>query len=388
MRKKPKVVVFVQCNASNLYDSKDQNNYVIGVAKRTKIFDDIVLTVPDEKENYIFEDLSKKWEVNLYKGSVYNVCDRLNKAAKLYQADIIIRVLLKRFYLDTKIISNMIQLLADKKADYIKLPQDYNYELAADVFTAKALEKAHKVLKQSHSKLSPYQFAPWQYMIDNPESFNVIEYTNIDKANYTKKRVKNIKKKLSGLYGENQEKYGWDFPASHYAFALNFIGKNKLILDIACGQGEGSKQLAESGNRVVGVDISAEYIKNAEKNFSGPNTQFMVGNALKFIKEKEFDVITSMHTLEHLPDPLKFLKLCHKNLKKNGTLFLEVPILLPKPLGEPLYPFHDMEFSIAQLEELLNKAKFKTLRKFGRSRGVYTSIKDTREAVQYHCTPI
>lgn len=388
MNKKPKVGLFVQCNASNLYPSKDQNNYVIGIAKKTKIFDEIIITTPNEEENNVFLKLSHKWQVKLYKGSIYNVCDRFIQAARLHKIDIIVRVLLKRFYLDTKTVEKMIKLLSNTNADLITLPKDYNYELAADVFTTKALEKAYQVLKKDDLKLAPYQFSPWQYMDDNQDIFKVIEFQAEKTRKYSRKRIHSIKKKLSKLYGENQEKYGWDFPASHYAFAIPFIGKNKKILDVACGQGEGSRQLAETGNKVLGVDLSSEYIENAKKHFPNPNILFKVADALTFKSPRQFDAITSMHTLEHLPDPLKFLKLCHSNLKADGKLFLEVPILLPKPLGEPLYPFHDKEFSVKELEELLKKAKFKVDRRFGRSRGVYTEINKGREAVQYHCSPI
>lgn len=386
MIKQLRLGAFIQCNASNLYPSKNENNYCIGVVKRSKVFDQVILTVPDERENDIFDNLAKKWQVKLVKGSIYNVSERFLKAAKLYNIDLIARILLKRFYLDIATVSSMFDLLVKEKADYIKLPNDYNYELAADVFTTKALKKATKLSQGNDPETAYYQFSPWQLMDEDKLNFKTILHPGSNF--YPKSKVKKIKAKLSKFYGENQEKYGWDFPASHYAFAMKYIGKNKKILDIACGQGEGVRQLAQTQNEILGVDLNDEYLNNAKEHFSDLNNiKFHLADAQKFSRPNQFDVITSMHTLEHLPNPLKFLKLCHLNLKPGGVLMIEVPVLLPKPLGEPLYPFHIKEFTIQELEKLLNKAKFKTIKKFGRSRGVYTTIDKTREAVQFHCIP-
>ena len=40
---------------------------------------------------------------------------------------------------------------------------------------------------------------------------------------------------------------------------------------------------------------------------------------------KKFDVITAFHVIEHLKDPVAFLKLISQYLKKDGRIFLEFP---------------------------------------------------------------
>ena len=129
------------------------------------------------------------------------------------------------------------------------------------------------------------------------------------------------------------------------------------------------------------------YIDHANQQFSNiEGLSYVCGDACDFLEPNTYDTIISMHTLEHLPNDRKFLTLCHQNLKKSGKLYIEVPLLLPRPLGEPLYPFHSKEYLMKELNEICQEAGFAIDKKVGRDRGVYTSIELAREAVQYHCS--
>lgn len=381
-----KVGIIVQCTASDLYPSSmDPADYYIQISKNTRCFDSVILAVPEVKESKVFDALAKKWGVDLVKGSNYNIAIRILKAAEIYKIDIILRVLLRRFYLDIPLVLSMIDLLLKEDADYVCLPTDYNYELVADVFTREALFRAVELLNGDDFETAFRQFAPWRLMEEDKINFKTVEHPGSDL--YPKLKVKSIKNKLSKLLAENQVAYGFAFPAPAYSFVQKFIKSDDVVLDIACGQGEGSRRLIEQCARVVGVDYDTGYICNANKKYSNiDNLICICKDALKFEQLETFDVITSMHTLEHLQDPQRFLILCKKNLKPKGKLFLEVPLLLPRPLGEPLYPFHTKEFTIEEIEKLLQNAGFKIDKRLGRNRGVYTCIESAREAVQYHCS--
>lgn len=387
MIRKLRIGAIIQCTASDIYPSSvNPEDYCIGVCKNTDLFDTVILAVPDVEESDVFETLAKKWGVNLVRGSNYNVADRMLKASEAYGVDIIVRILLRRFYLDVPLVSSMIDLLLEEDADYVYLPTDYNYELAADVFTRESLSKAIGMLNGDSLEIASKQFAPWRLM-EEDMNFKTIEHPGSDM--YPKSKVRSIKSKLSKLLAENQVAYGFEFPASAYAYVQKFVKSDDVVLDIACGQGEGSRRLIEQCAVVVGVDYDADYISNANKKYGViDNLIYLCKDALKFEHPETFDVITSMHTLEHLQDPQRFLLLCKKNLKPTGKLFLEVPLLLPRPLGEPLYPFHTKEFTIKEIEELLQNAGFEINKCVGRNRGVYTSIESAREAVQWHCRKI
>ncbi len=380
-----RIGAIIQCTASDLYHSTDPNDYCIGIAQRSGLFDAIVLAVPDTPETQVFDQLANEWGVKLMKGSVFNVGQRLLGAAEQYQIDVVIRLLLRRFYLDTPLVEEMIHMLLSRSADCIRLPRDFNYELGADVFTTEALRKVVNMSKGEGHEVAARQFGPWRVMDENPKDFVTLEHPG--SANYCVEKVSGIKEKLGRLLQENQVHYGWQFPASSYAFIGPLLPPDGMVLDIACGQGSGSRQLMQYHQQVVGVDLDQAYINQATQQFSDvEGLSYICADACSFSEPNTYDTIVSMHTLEHLSNDKQFLTMCHQNLKRSGKLFLEVPLLLPRPLGEPLYPFHSKEYLKHELEELCTEAGFVIEKKVGRDRGVYTSIDLAREAVQYHCS--
>lgn len=60
------------------------------------------------------------------------------------------------------------------------------------------------------------------------------------------------------------------------------------------------------------------------------------------IPQKSFDLVTAIHTLEHLPDPKGFLKEMIKKVDKDGHLIIEVPTW--KSPGGPLRLAHLFHF--------------------------------------------
>lgn len=375
----------IQCTSSDLYASTDPEDYCIGVVQRSGLFDAVLLVVPDDEESSVFDSLASVWGVGLVKGSVFNVGERLLKAAEQHHIDVIARLLLRRFYLDVSLVGEMIHLLISEEADYICLPHDFNYELGADVFTREALARVVASLKGQEQGVASRRFAPWRVMDEDRKNFKTLEHPGT--PNYPPQKVASIKKKLGALLEENQVHYGWQFPASAYAFVGRFFEPGGVVLDIACGQGSGTRQLIEFEQQVVGVDLDAEYVHKAAQRFSAvEGLSYICADAMSYSQPTTYDDIVSMHTLEHLPRAKDFLQLCHGNLKPQGKLFLEVPLLLPRPLGEPLYPFHSMEYTIQELDTLCLEAGFRIDKKIGRDRGVYTNFESTREAVQYHCS--
>ena len=60
-----------------------------------------------------------------------------------------------------------------------------------------------------------------------------------------------------------------------YAFAQEFTD-NKIVLDIASGEGYGSFVLAKNADFVYGVDISEEAITYAKKNYRKDNLELAI----------------------------------------------------------------------------------------------------------------
>jgi ubiquinone/menaquinone biosynthesis C-methylase UbiE len=115
------------------------------------------------------------------------------------------------------------------------------------------------------------------------------------------------------------------------ALFRNKIGQgNKLVLDVGAGTGFLSIMLAEIGYSVVGVDLSEDMIKNAQRKMDarGLKVRLELGDAedLPF-EDESFDALVNRAVLWTLPDPKKALSEWKRVLKPGGTLcfFLHGP---------------------------------------------------------------
>ncbi|GMA16404.1 methyltransferase domain-containing protein [Deinococcus metallilatus] len=94
------------------------------------------------------------------------------------------------------------------------------------------------------------------------------------------------------------------------------------VLDLGCGTGELSAQIARSGARVTGVDASADMIAGARARH--PGVTFEVQNAHQPTYRAEFDAVFSNAALHWMrPLPAVFSNL-HAALRPGGRLTLEM----------------------------------------------------------------
>jgi O-antigen biosynthesis protein len=106
--------------------------------------------------------------------------------------------------------------------------------------------------------------------------------------------------------------------------------KDKVVLDIACGEGYGSALMAKIAKRVVGVDISKECIEHATRKYFSqcPNTRFLQGSVEKIPAENgSLDVVISFETIEHVSGDgqQQFLSEVKRVLKKDGIFIISTP---------------------------------------------------------------
>lgn len=93
----------------------------------------------------------------------------------------------------------------------------------------------------------------------------------------------------------------------HEFFTNNILGTDS-VLDIGCGNGALSYDIAGKAKFVVGIDIEQKNIKEAIKRHSRPNLKYVVGDATKDLSGEKFDVITLSNVLEHIEHRVLFLK--------------------------------------------------------------------------------
>jgi SAM-dependent methyltransferase len=151
-----------------------------------------------------------------------------------------------------------------------------------------------------------------------------------------------------------------------YEFARpSCVGKD--VLDAGCGVGYGAAFLATAARRVVGVDRSEEAIAYARHRYSAPNVEFVIGDLLALpLGEDSFDVACAFETIEHLPDPERFVAEADRVLRRGGTLFVSTP-RVERTNDRPENPFHEREFSAVDLEALL-RTRFRAVELLGQRR--------------------
>ena len=94
------------------------------------------------------------------------------------------------------------------------------------------------------------------------------------------------------------------------------------ILDLGCGTGELTAQLATTGAKVTGLDGAASMIASAKQHF--PAVNFVVADATSFKLPVKFDAVFSNATLHWIRQKEKVLDRIYHHLKPGGRLVLEM----------------------------------------------------------------
>lgn len=94
------------------------------------------------------------------------------------------------------------------------------------------------------------------------------------------------------------------------------------LLDIGCGNGSSMLVLKEHGWHVEGIDFDEKSIAQARTN----GLKADVGELKDFhYPDNSFDAIMMSHVIEHVPEPIDFLRECLRILKPGGTLVAITP---------------------------------------------------------------
>jgi 2-polyprenyl-3-methyl-5-hydroxy-6-metoxy-1,4-benzoquinol methylase len=132
-----------------------------------------------------------------------------------------------------------------------------------------------------------------------------------------------------------EEIWNWSSPAGKMRWArrcrlfTEFLGNHKSrVLEIGCGTGLFTKELARTDNTIVAIDISEALIMKAKERVSSTNVNFIVGNACETeFKSGSFDFIVGSSALHHL-DVDSALKEFARILKPGGRIMFTEPNML------------------------------------------------------------
>lgn len=138
----------------------------------------------------------------------------------------------------------------------------------------------------------------------------------------------------------------WSSPASQVRLKRRanlfkkFIGHNHRVLELGCGTGLFTQELAKTKNQIYAIDISSSLIQQAKKRVKAKNVHFKLDNAYNTnFKNTFFDYIVGSSILHHL-DIDRAVKEIFRLLKPGGQfIFTEPNLLNPQIALERSSPF-------------------------------------------------
>ena len=137
------------------------------------------------------------------------------------------------------------------------------------------------------------------------------------------------------------------------------------LLDVGTGYGFFLALMQSRGWEIIGLEASSTGAHYGRKRW-GLHILPQPWERASF-PERAFDVVTAFYVIEHLPDPLAFLREVHRIVRPGGMILLRYPHTTPiKDIlsfmrkKNNLYhlPFHLCDFSPATMHRALEKAGF------------------------------
>ncbi len=152
-----------------------------------------------------------------------------------------------------------------------------------------------------------------------------------------------MKKSSVNFYQEELNKFNkitdhwWDPKGDFYSLHMlnplrfNYIKKHtelqtKKCLDVGCGGGILTESLATRASVVTGIDLAENALSVAEKHSTTSNLQ-NINYEQSSVEdhceknESEYDVLTCMEMLEHVPNPEQIVMACSLGVKQGGHLY-------------------------------------------------------------------
>jgi ubiquinone/menaquinone biosynthesis C-methylase UbiE len=130
------------------------------------------------------------------------------------------------------------------------------------------------------------------------------------------------------------EVWNWESPAGKLRWArrVNMLSSHlkpgMTVLELGCGTGFFTRELARSGADVVAIDVSPELLEIARSNRFAPNVRYEIQNAYDLTyPDAVFDSVVGSSVLHHLEIDAA-LRDIHRVLKPEGTIYFTEPNML------------------------------------------------------------
>lgn len=172
--------------------------HLINRLKFSKKIDEIILVIPDNRQNNILEKFAKENKVKYFRGSEEDVLSRYFKAAEEFKCDRVVRITSDCPLIDPKIVDLVVErhlkIGADFTANFLEgkktksLERTYPKGLELEIFNFAVLKEANELAKKQYQRehVDPYIF-------EHPEIFKTAVVKNSENLSYFRWAVDEIK---------------------------------------------------------------------------------------------------------------------------------------------------------------------------------------------------
>jgi 2-polyprenyl-6-hydroxyphenyl methylase/3-demethylubiquinone-9 3-methyltransferase len=100
---------------------------------------------------------------------------------------------------------------------------------------------------------------------------------------------------------------------------------NKKVVDVGCGGGILTEAMAQRGAQVTGIDMATAPLNVARLHSLESDVEVdyrqLTAEQLATQESGQYDVVTCLEMLEHVPDPGSVIRACSRLLKPSGKVF-------------------------------------------------------------------
>jgi SAM-dependent methyltransferase len=128
--------------------------------------------------------------------------------------------------------------------------------------------------------------------------------------------------------------WNWESPAGKLRWARRVkmlsehLGPGMSVLELGCGTGYFTRELARSGAEIVAIDVSPELLETARVSSSAPNVRYEIQNAYDLsYTDAAFDSVVGSSVLHHL-EIQQALREIFRVLKPGGRISFTEPNML------------------------------------------------------------
>lgn len=144
------------------------------------------------------------------------------------------------------------------------------------------------------------------------------------------------KKSLYNEFSYRKQQF-YDIVRDFLSKYIDFNGKS--VLDVGCGRGPASDLLAKMSRDVIAVDVSMNFLKEADRFCENSEISFVRNNAENLaFKDEWFDVVICFGVLEHVRNPESVLREFARVVKRGGYIFIDFNPYFSLP-GHHLYDY-------------------------------------------------